>query len=109
MGFEHSIVSMLLFPSGLLLGGGFSVMDYLAWNKTPTVLRDLGIRHSSSAGPGPRAATPRWAVPQRRVVTDRGSQWARRAAGPPRSARPDRSVPTSSGPASGDHAVVPGA
>jgi hypothetical protein len=109
MGFEHSIVSMLLFPSGLLLGGGFSVMDYLAWNKTPTVLRDLGIRHSSSAGPGPRTATPRWAVPQRRAVTERGSHRARRAPGPPRPARPVRSAATSSGPASGDHAVVPGA
>lgn len=40
MGFEHSIVNMLLFPSGLL-GGGFSAMDYLVWNEIPTVLRHL--------------------------------------------------------------------
>jgi formate/nitrite transporter len=41
MGFEHSIVNMFLFPSGLLLGGGFSVMDYLVWNEIPTVLGNL--------------------------------------------------------------------
>ncbi|MCM3485038.1 formate/nitrite transporter family protein [Kocuria rosea] len=41
MGFEHSIVNMFLFPSGLLLGGNFSVMDYLVWNEIPTVLGNL--------------------------------------------------------------------
>ena len=41
MGFEHSIVNMYLFPSGLLLGGDFSVMDYLVWNEIPTVLGNL--------------------------------------------------------------------
>ncbi|MEX5265655.1 MULTISPECIES: formate/nitrite transporter family protein [Kocuria] len=41
MGFEHSIVNMFLFPSGLLLGGDFSVMDYLVWNEIPTVLGNL--------------------------------------------------------------------
>ncbi len=29
MGFEHSIVNMYPFPSGLMLGGKFTVMDYL--------------------------------------------------------------------------------
>jgi formate/nitrite transporter FocA (FNT family) len=29
MGFEHSIVNMYLFPSGIMLGGEFSIMDYL--------------------------------------------------------------------------------
>jgi formate transporter len=41
MGFEHSIVNMFLFPAGLLLGGGFSIMDYLVWNEIPTVLGNL--------------------------------------------------------------------
>ena len=41
MGFEHSIVNMFLFPSGLLLGADFTVMDYLIWNEIPTVLGNL--------------------------------------------------------------------
>ena len=41
MGFEHSIVNMYLFPSGLMLGGNFTVMDYLLWNEIPTVLGNL--------------------------------------------------------------------
>lgn len=41
MGFEHSIVNMFLFPSGLMLGGNFSVMDYLLWNEIPTVVGNL--------------------------------------------------------------------
>jgi len=41
LGFEHSIVNMFLFPSGLLLGGDFTVMDYLFWNEIPTVLGNL--------------------------------------------------------------------
>ncbi|MEO3785510.1 formate/nitrite transporter family protein [Actinocorallia sp. B10E7] len=41
MGFEHSIVNMYLFPSGLMLGGDFSLMDYLVWNELPTVVGNL--------------------------------------------------------------------
>jgi formate/nitrite transporter len=41
MTFEHSIVNMFLFPSGLLLGGKFSIMDYLIWNEIPTVLGNM--------------------------------------------------------------------
>ncbi len=41
MGFEHSIVNMFLFPSGLLLGGDFTVVDYLVWNELPTVVGNL--------------------------------------------------------------------
>ncbi|QFG23492.1 formate/nitrite transporter family protein [Actinomadura sp. WMMB 499] len=41
MGFEHSIVNMYLFPSGLILGGDFSIMDYLVWNEIPTVIGNL--------------------------------------------------------------------
>jgi formate/nitrite transporter len=41
MGFEHSIVNMFLFPSGIMLGGNFSIMDYLVWNEIPTVIGNL--------------------------------------------------------------------
>ncbi len=41
MGFEHSVVNMFLFPSGLLLGGNFTFADYLIWNEIPTVLGNL--------------------------------------------------------------------
>ena len=41
MTFEHSIVNMFLFPSGLLLGGHFSFVDYMIWNEIPTVLGNL--------------------------------------------------------------------
>lgn len=41
MTFEHSIVNMFLFPSGLLLGGQFSIVDYLIWNEIPTVVGNL--------------------------------------------------------------------
>ncbi|OAI09553.1 formate transporter [Methylomonas methanica] len=41
MTFEHSVVNMFLFPSGLLMGGNFSIMDYFVWNEIPTVLGNL--------------------------------------------------------------------
>lgn len=41
MGFEHSIVNMFLFPAGLLLGGNFTIADYMIWNEIPTVLGNL--------------------------------------------------------------------
>ncbi len=41
MTFEHSVVNMFLFPSGLMLGAKFSMMDYLIWNELPTVLGNL--------------------------------------------------------------------
>ena len=41
MGFEHSVVNMFLFPSGLMLGGKFSIMDYMIWNEIPTVVGNL--------------------------------------------------------------------
>jgi len=40
-GYEHSIVNMFLFPSGLMLGGKFSIMDYFIWNEIPTVVGNL--------------------------------------------------------------------
>ncbi|WP_396451165.1 formate/nitrite transporter family protein [Actinomadura sp.] len=41
MGFEHSVVNMFLFPSGLMLGGDFSISDYFLWNEIPTVIGNL--------------------------------------------------------------------
>ena len=41
MVFEHSVVNMFLFPSALILGGHFSVLDYIVWNEIPTVLGNL--------------------------------------------------------------------
>ncbi|WP_165069583.1 formate/nitrite transporter family protein [Marisediminicola senii] len=41
MGFEHSVVNMFLFPTGLMLGGDFTLSDYLVWNEIPTILGNL--------------------------------------------------------------------
>ena len=41
LGFEHSIVNMFLFPSGLMMGGDFTLMDYIFWNELPTVVGNL--------------------------------------------------------------------
>lgn len=41
MGFEHSIVNMFLFPSGLMLGGDFTTGDYLLWNEIPTIVGNI--------------------------------------------------------------------
>jgi len=41
MGFEHSIVNMFLFPFSMIMGGGFTISDYLIWNEIPTVLGNL--------------------------------------------------------------------
>jgi len=41
MGFEHSIVNMFLFPFSMIMGGDFTVMDYLVWNELPTALGNL--------------------------------------------------------------------
>jgi formate/nitrite transporter len=41
MGFEHSVVNMYLFPSGLMLGGKFTIGDYFIWNEIPTVIGNL--------------------------------------------------------------------
>ncbi|MDH5547541.1 MAG: formate/nitrite transporter family protein [Gammaproteobacteria bacterium] len=41
MGFEHSVVNMFLFPSAMIMGGDFSVMDYFWWNEIPTALGNL--------------------------------------------------------------------
>lgn len=41
MGFEHSIVNMFLFPFSMIMGGGFTVVDYFVWNEIPTALGNL--------------------------------------------------------------------
>jgi formate/nitrite transporter len=41
MGFEHSIVNMFLFPFSMIMGGDFTVMDYIIWNELPTALGNL--------------------------------------------------------------------
>lgn len=41
MGFEHSVVNMFLFPAAMMMGGDFSIADYLLWNEIPTVLGNL--------------------------------------------------------------------
>ena len=41
MGFEHSIVNMFLFPFSMIMGGGFTVSDYIIWNELPTALGNL--------------------------------------------------------------------
>jgi len=41
MGFEHSVVNMFLFPSGLMMGGNFSISDYFIWNEIPVVLGNI--------------------------------------------------------------------
>jgi len=41
LGFEHSIVNMFLFPSGIMLGGNFTWFEYLAYNEIPVILGNL--------------------------------------------------------------------
>jgi len=41
MAFEHSVVNMFLFPAGIMLGGDFTIGDYLVWNEIPTLAGNL--------------------------------------------------------------------
>jgi formate/nitrite transporter len=79
MGFEHSIVNMFLFPSGLMLGGDFSLGDYLVWNEIPTVIGNLvgglsfvGLTmYATHARPGPsrrNGVSPNVEVPVKTTV-----------------------------------------
>ena len=84
MTFEHSVVNMFLFPTGLLLGGNFSIMDYLIWNEIPTdarqhrrrpgVHRAHAVRHAredrAEARPAPGGV--RWKRRKPRAETARG-------------------------------------
>ena len=69
MTFEHSVVNMFLFPSGLIMGGNFSLVDYFVWNEIPTVLGNLvgGIAFTGLTLYTTHART----APQRRVALDR--------------------------------------
>ncbi|TFF17953.1 formate/nitrite transporter family protein [Jiella endophytica] len=41
LGFEHSIVNMFLFPSGIILGGQFTWGDYFLYNEIPTIIGNV--------------------------------------------------------------------
>ncbi|MDO6681678.1 MULTISPECIES: formate/nitrite transporter family protein [unclassified Oceanobacter] len=41
LGFEHSIVNMFLFPFSMIMGGDFTIGQYLIWNELPTVMGNL--------------------------------------------------------------------
>ncbi|MDF1803761.1 formate/nitrite transporter family protein [Thalassovita sp.] len=41
LGFEHSIVNMFLFPSGIMLGGNFTWSEYLLYNEFPVIIGNL--------------------------------------------------------------------
>jgi formate transporter len=74
MGFEHSVVNMFLFPSGLMMGGDFSIGDYFVWNEIPTVVGNLvgGITfvgltlyatHARTGAPRSRELTQEFDIP----------------------------------------------
>lgn len=66
MGFEHSIVNMFLFPSGIMLGGNFTWSDYFLWNEIPTVLGNMvggltfvgGMIYATHYRTSPKRAVP---------------------------------------------------
>ena len=81
MGFEHSIVNMFLFPSGLMLGGEFTLVDYLIWNEIPTVIGNLvggltftGLTlystHIKTAPTRNASAGDAWRPRHRRLISD---------------------------------------
>src|SRR5690349_13485486 len=41
MTFEHSLVNMFLFPSGILMGAKFNWGDYFLWNEIPTLVGNI--------------------------------------------------------------------
>jgi formate/nitrite transporter len=41
MTFEHSVVNMFLFPSGILMGANFNWADYFLWNEIPTLVGNI--------------------------------------------------------------------
>jgi formate/nitrite transporter FocA (FNT family) len=41
MTFEHSVVNMFLFPSGILMGANFNWADYFIWNEIPTLVGNI--------------------------------------------------------------------
>jgi formate/nitrite transporter len=41
LGFEHAVVNMFVFPTGMLLGAKVSVYDWWVWNQIPVTLGNL--------------------------------------------------------------------
>src|SRR6186997_1425150 len=41
MTFEHSVVNMFLFPSGILMGAHYNWADYFLWNEIPTIVGNI--------------------------------------------------------------------
>ncbi len=41
MTFEHSVVNMFLFPSGILMGAHYNWGDYFLWNEIPTIVGNI--------------------------------------------------------------------
>jgi len=41
MGFEHSVLNLFLFPSAMIMGGNFSIMDFMIWNEIPVLVGNL--------------------------------------------------------------------
>ena len=70
MTFEHSVVNMFLFPSGLMLGGKFSIADYIIWNEIPTVVGNL-VGGLAFTGLTLYATHVRTATPKRSISTSR--------------------------------------
>ncbi len=77
MTFEHSVVNMFLFPSALIMGGKFSVSDYIIWNEIPTVLGNLlgGLAFTGLTlyATHVRTAPKREFIPAQAVTPVRGS------------------------------------
>jgi formate/nitrite transporter len=81
LGFEHSIVNMFLFPSGLLLGGDFTIGDYLLWNEIPTLIGNLVgglmfvglVIYATHAKTAPFRRRPTDFVPVERVPVQSGT------------------------------------
>lgn len=41
MAFEHAVVNMFLFPTGLMVGGDYTISDYFLWNQLPALAGNL--------------------------------------------------------------------
>jgi formate transporter len=77
LGFEHSIVNMYLFPSGIMLGGKFTWVDYFLWNEIPTVVGNVvgGLTFVGAMIYSTHYKTS----PKRNVAKDAGGELARAA------------------------------
>ena len=62
MTFEHSVVNMFLFPSGILMGANFNWADYFIWNEIPTIVGNIV---GGLAFTGPHAVFDAHARPRR--------------------------------------------